>query len=196
MNSINDPTLAITPGQDLKSRRGTELKMFGGTFGGPIKKNRIFTFTSFENWDDKRPLTIVRTVPTAAERAGDFSQSVSTARVRTIYNPWTSVINPSTSRVVRTAFANNQIPTSMFDPVAVKMLAADPAAEPAGQRGQPAVHRLREDRLLELLAARRRELHRQLEDVRPLRPVQGRPRPAESDRRAASSRCRAASGTA
>ena len=43
--------------------------MYGGTFGGPIKQNRIFCFTSFEQWDDKRPLSIVRTVPTELERA-------------------------------------------------------------------------------------------------------------------------------
>ena len=48
--------------------------------------------------------------------------------------------------------------------------------------------RLREGGLLELLAARRRELQRQLEDVRALRPVQGESLPAEPDRRAASSR--------
>ena len=126
MNSIFDPTLAITPGQDLRARRGTELKTLGATFGAPIKKNKIFSFTSFENWDDKRPLTIVRTVPTALERAGDFSQSVYGGRIRTIYDPWTSIVNPATNRVVRAAFLGNKIPSSMIDSVALKMLQAIP----------------------------------------------------------------------
>ena len=52
--------------------------------------NRIFSFTSFEQWDDKRPLSIVRTVPTELERRGDFSQSTLSGRVRTIYNPFAS----------------------------------------------------------------------------------------------------------
>ena len=56
--------------------RGTELRMYGATLGGPIKRGRIFSFTSFEQWDDKRPISIVRTVPTELERRGDFSQSV------------------------------------------------------------------------------------------------------------------------
>ncbi len=43
-------------------------------------------------------------------------------------------------------FANNVIPSTMFDPVAVKMLERHSAAEPARQRRQPAVRRVREDR--------------------------------------------------
>ena len=122
MNAIADPTLVLTPGQDTSTRRGTELTMLGATFGGPIRKNKIFSFTSYEHWDDKRPLTIVRTVPTAAERAGDFSQSLLNGKVRTIYNPFSSVVNPATGKVVRTPFDNNVIPSSMLDPVAIKML--------------------------------------------------------------------------
>ena len=83
--------------------RGTKLKMYGGTVGGAIKQNRIFSFTSFEHWNDKRPLTIVRTVPTELERRGDFSQSVQGGRVRTIYNPFTLDPRPRHGRVVRHA---------------------------------------------------------------------------------------------
>ena len=70
MNARFDPTIKVTPGQDTKALRGTELQMLGGTFGGPIKKNKIFSFTSYENWNDSRPVSYVRTVPTAAERVG------------------------------------------------------------------------------------------------------------------------------
>ena len=121
MNSISDPTIVPPPGQDPASLRGTKLRMWGATMGGPIKKNRIFSFTSFEDWNDKRPLTIVRTVPTELERSGDFSQSVLSGRVRSIYNPYTSTLDAS-GRVVRQPFAGNVIPQAMFDPVAVKML--------------------------------------------------------------------------
>ena len=71
----------------------------------------------------------------------------------------------------------------MIDPVALQDAGGDSAAEPARQHGQLAGQRQRARRLLELLAARRREHHRQLEGVRPLRPVQGQPLSAESDRR-------------
>lgn len=122
MNSLADPTIKLTPGQDTKRLRGTELTTLGATLGFPIKKNRLFSFSSYEQWDDKRPVSLVRTVPTAAERNGDFSQSTLNGVVRTIYDPWSSVINPATNRVVRTPFAGNVIPSSMFDPVALKML--------------------------------------------------------------------------
>lgn len=120
-NAISDPTIQIQPGQDDRNFRGTELGMYGATLGAPIKKNRIFSFTSFEQWDDNQPLSIVRTVPTEAERRGDFSQSVQNGRVRTIYNPFSSTLNPAL-QVVRTPFANNVMPTSMLDPTALRML--------------------------------------------------------------------------
>ena len=126
LNAIADPTVRRVEGQDDRALRGTELQMYGGTVGGPLKRNKIFSFTSFEQWDDKRPVTIVRTVPTEAERRGDFSQSVLNGRVRTIYNPFASTIDPTTGRDVRPAFSGNVIPSSMIDPVARSMLAAIP----------------------------------------------------------------------
>jgi hypothetical protein len=124
MNARTDPTLVVASG--TSPLRGSEMRMAGGTLGGPILKNRVFSFTSYEQWDDTRPLSIVRTVPTELERRGDFSQSVLNGQVRTIYNPFTSTVDPATGRVVRTPFAGNVIPTSMLDPAAVKMLAAIP----------------------------------------------------------------------
>ncbi len=131
-NAIGDPTIRRVPGQDTSVLRGTKLRMFGATLGGPIKRNKIFSFTSFEQWDDQRPLSIVRTVPTELERRGDFGQSVVGGRVRTIYDPFSSTIDSATGRVVRTPFAGNVIPSTMFDPAAVKMLAAIPLPNVAG----------------------------------------------------------------
>ena len=125
LNAIGDPTIRVAPGQNTTALRGSALKMYGATYGGPIRKNKIFTFTSFERWDDKRPLSIVRTVPTDLERRGDFSQSLLNGRVRAVYNPFASSLD-ATGRVVRPAFANNTIPASMIDPVAMKMLNAIP----------------------------------------------------------------------
>ena len=104
--------------------------MYGGTVGGPIMQNRVFSFTSFEKWNDSRPLSIVRTVPTELERRGDFSQSVLNGAVRTIYNPFTSTLDAA-GRVVRTPFASNVIPSEHARPGGAADAAADPAAEPA-----------------------------------------------------------------
>lgn len=125
LNSISDPTLRRVTGRDETALKGTDLNMFGGTFGGAIKKNKVFSFSSFEQWDDNRPLTIVRTVPTELERRGDFSQSVLGGRVRTIYDPYSSTLDAA-GRVVRTPFAGNQIPAARLDPTAVRMLAEMP----------------------------------------------------------------------
>jgi carboxypeptidase family protein len=132
LNAIGDPTIVRIEGRDTSAFRGTKLKMYGGTLGMPVKKNQIFSFTSFEQWDDQRPLSIVRTVPTDLERNGDFSQSLLNGRVRTIYNPFSSTIDPVTGRDVRTAFVGNVIPVGMRDPVALKMLDQIPKANLPG----------------------------------------------------------------
>jgi hypothetical protein len=118
LNAVSDPTLTVTP--TTPATHGTKLKMGGATFGGPIKKNKLFTFTSYERWDDNRPISYVRTVPTDLERNGDFSQSTLNGKVRTIYNPYTSTIVGG--KVVRTPFDNNRVPQSMWDPVSLKIL--------------------------------------------------------------------------
>jgi hypothetical protein len=54
---------------------------FGGSLGGPIVRNRTFFFTDYEGTRLKEGITRVTNVPTAAERAGDFSQSLFPAPV-------------------------------------------------------------------------------------------------------------------
>jgi hypothetical protein len=48
---------------------------FGAAIGGPLAKNRTFFFLDYERMRLREGLTRVTNVPTAAERAGDFSQS-------------------------------------------------------------------------------------------------------------------------
>jgi hypothetical protein len=121
-NAVTDPTIKRTDGADERNFRGTNLKIFGGTIGGPIIKNKIFTFTSYEHWDDASPLSFTLTVPTALERAGDFSQSTRNGVIRDIYDPMTS----SGTSGTRTKFAGNLIPIGRFDPTAIKLLAEMP----------------------------------------------------------------------
>ena len=125
LNALSDPTVKLTPGQSTTSLRGTKLKMGGATLGGPIIKNKLFSFTSYERWNDNKPVTVVRTLPTDLERAGNFSQSLYNGRIRTIYDPFTSKLNAS-GKVVRTPFSGNIIPTGRLDPVSLKLLAQLP----------------------------------------------------------------------
>jgi hypothetical protein len=63
-NAVTDPTIKRTPGADETNFRGTNLKIYGGTLGGPIIKNKLFTFTAYEHWNDASPLPFTLTVPT------------------------------------------------------------------------------------------------------------------------------------
>jgi hypothetical protein len=47
---------------------------FGGTFGGPIKRNKLFAFAAYQRWKaDQTQASTQATVPTAANLTGDFS---------------------------------------------------------------------------------------------------------------------------
>lgn len=123
-NAFGDPTIVRVAGADEKNFRGTNLSMYGGNIGGPIISKKLFFFSSFERWNDNRPITVRLNVPTALERAGDFSQSGVN-----VYNPYTSTSNTST----RTQFTGNLIPQSFWDPVGAKLLALMPLPNVPGQ---------------------------------------------------------------
>lgn len=87
---------------------------FGGTIGGPIFRNHTFFFFAYEGlrWDQS--VTTTATLPTAAERSGDFS-----ALPQQLYNPFTTT--PVPGGYTRQPFKNNQI-SGFIDPVAKTML--------------------------------------------------------------------------
>ena len=53
-----------------------QRNQFGATLGGPIKKNRTFFFADYEGTRLAAGEPLVTNVPTALERAGNFSQSL------------------------------------------------------------------------------------------------------------------------
>jgi hypothetical protein len=95
----------------------------GGAIGGPIKKNKLFTFFTYERWKNRQPYTKVMTLPTDLERNGDYSQTLTKAgALRTIFDPLTTQTSGST--VTRQPFAGNTIPAARIDPTS-KLFMAD-----------------------------------------------------------------------
>uniref|UniRef100_Q027S3 Cna B domain protein n=1 Tax=Solibacter usitatus (strain Ellin6076) TaxID=234267 RepID=Q027S3_SOLUE len=117
------PWLNAEADRTRNSLNAQRQHMFGGTLGNPIKKNKLFNFASVEYWKVGYPNSYVRTVPTAAEAAGDFSQTRNIdGSLRTIYDPFSTKLDPVTGAVTRTPFPNNVIPSSRFDPLAASLM--------------------------------------------------------------------------
>lgn len=87
---------------------------FGGSIGGPVRRDKTFFFFSYSGLRQREPVyKNSAIVPTPAERAGDFSAS----RIKPN--------DPDT----RQPFPNARIPSSRFDPTAMRILnEAVPAA--------------------------------------------------------------------
>lgn len=101
---------------------------YGISAGGPIAipklyngKNRTFFFYAFEGNQFGVPTQFSRTVPTAAQRSGDFSAllPVSGANYQ-IYDPFTTA-PAANGRFSRTPFAGNIIPASRLDRLGVNL---------------------------------------------------------------------------
>jgi hypothetical protein len=99
--------------------------MYGGTLGNPVIKNKLFNFFSLEYWKIQDPNVYIRTMPTALEQNGDFSQSYylngTQSGIRSIYDPYTTVVSPSGAVAVQ-PFAGNVIPASHMDPITASMM--------------------------------------------------------------------------
>jgi hypothetical protein len=90
---------------------------FGAMVNGPIVKNRTFFLGSFEGLRERSSANTSTSVPTALQRAGDFSQTrASNGSLITIYDPFTT--RAQGSGFVRTAFPGNVIPAAQMDAVA------------------------------------------------------------------------------
>jgi hypothetical protein len=92
---------------------------FGGSFGGPAIKNKLFYFGSWEDSLNRQTGATFVTVPTDAMHSGNFS-----AAPNPIYDP----LSGNADGTGRTAFAGGLIPSNRIDPIAAKVMAAYPSA--------------------------------------------------------------------
>lgn len=107
---------------------------FGGNVGGPILRDRLFFFSSYEGFRQRKGSVLTTWVPTAAERSGDFSQIGSTgaSTVLPIYDPTSSINCISGGAACRPQFPGNKIPATRLDPSAQVLLGYFPQPNQLG----------------------------------------------------------------
>jgi len=100
-------------------------QQFGGTFGGPLKRDRSFFFVDYQGQRQSIGRTVISTVPTLLQRQGIFTEAVA-GRVPAVYDPATTVGS------ARSAFEGNVIPLARMDPLALALLERYPLPNSAG----------------------------------------------------------------
>jgi hypothetical protein len=117
-------------------RQNTIQHQYGGTFGGPIVKNKAFFFGSFEGYWENIPFTILASVPPAYLRFAPGSSGVDfTPSGYTIYDPLTTVCNAPGGTLgncpgnnfSRTEFPNDTIPAGRINTAGAALLNLFPA---------------------------------------------------------------------
>jgi hypothetical protein len=114
------------------AKSNQSLDEYGYSVGGPVRiphlyngKDKTFFFNSWEGYDQNINLVSGTSVPTALQRAGDFSQTFSsTGALITIYDPASGQLVNGTW--TRTAFPGNVIPAGRLDSVGKALANAYP----------------------------------------------------------------------
>ncbi|MGA9767968.1 MAG: TonB-dependent receptor [Blastocatellia bacterium] len=111
-----NPFVQIVPDLNGNLIPPTLKNQFGGSFGGPIMKDKLFFFGDYQGTRSKIGGSRLLTVPTAAARTGDLS-----AFGVNIFDPLTGL-----------QFPGNRIPNGRLSPQALNLLKLIPTPNTAG----------------------------------------------------------------
>jgi hypothetical protein len=102
---------------------GLNRNQYGGTFGGPIAKNKVFFFGALQiSRNRQRPSDNTAFVPTQAMLAGDFTQIAS------------AQCNGGSGVTLPTPFVNNRIDPAQFNAVSMRIVNVLPVStDPCGR---------------------------------------------------------------
>ncbi len=104
------------------SKLDSSITIAGGTVGGPIKRNSLFYFGSWEGNYERNSRFDTYTVPTARMRNGDFSEVLSIAPAFRLFDPQTG--NPDGTG--RTEFPGGVIPSNRISSISQQIQALYP----------------------------------------------------------------------
>src|SRR6266545_3463304 len=109
---FNAPYYFAPAGADGKKQKdGLNRNQFGGTFGGPILKDKLFFFGAYQRTRARQLANDnVAFVPTAAMLAGDFTAAASPA------------CNAGRQVALRAPFVNNRVSPTQYSPAALKIM--------------------------------------------------------------------------
>jgi hypothetical protein len=107
-NFFDDPARPIPPYRQ---------NQFGGSFGGPLRRDRTFFFANYEGFRIRQSVTNTTLLPSAALRQGDFSGLNPLTGA-----PFPSIVDPNNGQ----PFLGNRIPGSQIDPLSAAVLARVP----------------------------------------------------------------------
>jgi len=125
---IFDPTTGPVTDAKIKSRTPAEnWKRYSVAVGGPLVipglyngKNRTFWMFGYQGHDRKQPVSNLVSVPTEAQRKGDFSALLGLGADYQIYDPFTT--RASGSRLQRNPLPGNIVPPSRIHPIGQKLI--------------------------------------------------------------------------
>jgi hypothetical protein len=102
---------------------------YGGSVGGPIRKDRAWLFGAYEGLHNRAETATFSTVPSIAQRSGNFGSTP-------IYDPGTTRVNPNGTGYIRDQFAGNAIPGVRLNPLGVDVLNRYPLPNVPGSATQ------------------------------------------------------------
>ena len=107
------------------AKRPIERQTFGGTLGGPIRRDQLFFFGSYEGYLSRLEQFQFFSVPDAALRNGDFGTALNAnGTLQAIYDPMSANLTSATAG--RQQFATNAIPSERIHPIARTLLGMYP----------------------------------------------------------------------
>ncbi|MFN0168929.1 MAG: carboxypeptidase regulatory-like domain-containing protein [Bryobacteraceae bacterium] len=135
---FNANSFALNAARQPRPQANTNV--FGFEVDGPVYlpkaydgRNKLFFMFSYEGWRGRGVDVPRYTIPSTAQRGGDFSSLLaSNGQVVTIYDPLTTVPN-GRGGYTRTPFGGNQLPANRISPIASKVISFYPQPTWAGE---------------------------------------------------------------